>query len=594
MQHLLLALCLLAAPAADDLTQESERQLLERILKSTNGTSKAVFEELGSRKSRDSLNALTKGFKELTGAPALRNACQAFRHYKDVEGLERSAINTLYSATQDPKPNIQRCAAHGLSYFPEAASAELRRIVDRSDDEVARANALRGLLPDLTTRAGKTEFRVVMKSIRTTQSLTRARCVKAFKAFLENGGEKLFKGTLSDPEVKLGVRRMILEALAASEGSGVRKHLLDGLKAEELTLVHEILLSLAQRGCDDYGKSLNKLIRSRDDGIRREALVAQARILGGDPTFFDQLLDQAADDDRVLRSAAAISLGTIKTTESLEALYKLLNDSDYSVRFQAMEAAFAARHPSAIPVLLERLQRERGVMRPVLLKRLSLLTGEDFGNSTTMWENWWRDHEEGFSIPPLAQAEQAAAERGARKENNSTRASFYGLRIVSDRICFVIDNSGSMKTKTASGKTRLAAMQEQLSATLRSLPNATLINLVFFAVKAEKWKDSLQVLNAESRADAIDEVMGLGMKSATVTYEGLMAGLEDPRVDTIYLLTDGQPYGGAMPNADDILRAIRRHNSVRHVVIHCISVGRDSGFLENLATENHGQYTRVD
>jgi hypothetical protein len=118
--------------------------------------------------------------------------------------------------------------------------------------------------------------------------------------------------------------------------------------------------------------------------------------------------------------------------------------------------------------------------------------------------------------------------------------------------------------------------------------------MVFFAAKIERWGDKLQSLSKGNRASAIEMLQEIGTGGATITYEGLIAGLEDPRVDTIYLLTDGQPYGGAMPKAADILREIGRRNTVRHVVINCISVGRDSGFLQNLADQNHGKYTRVD
>jgi hypothetical protein len=137
-------------------------------------------------------------------------------------------------------------------------------------------------------------------------------------------------------------------------------------------------------------------------------------------------------------------------------------------------------------------------------------------------------------------------------------------------------------------------MQGQLSETFAGLPDGILVNMAFFAAKVKLWSDELKILNPSSRKDAVEMVNEIGTGGATITYEGLMAGLADPRVDTIYLLTDGQPYGGALPNAGDILREVGRVNSVRHVVINCISVGRDSGFLRNLAEQNHGKYTRVD
>ncbi len=49
-----------------------------------------------------------------------------------------------------------------------------------------------------------------------------------------------------------------------------------------------------------------------------------------------------------------------------------------------------------------------------------------------------------------------------------------------------------------------------------------------------------------------------------------------------------------MPKTGDILRGIARRNTVRHIVINCISVGSDSTFLKKLAEQNNGSYIRVD
>ncbi|MCH2104636.1 MAG: HEAT repeat domain-containing protein [Planctomycetes bacterium] len=585
---------LLSSATPEDLSQLSERDLLARIMKETNQTPTAVFEELGKRKTKDSFNALEKGYVELTGNPGILSASKAFVHFKGVAGLERAAIKVLYDAAHDAKQARRRNATIGLALFPEAASSDLHRLVDRSDDPVVRANALKGLLPALSESAKKRDLRKVTENLRLTTTLTRGKAVKALKAFLTNGGAGLFKGTLTDKDLSIGVKRIIAQSLSESEVEGVNEHLLDALKASEESLVYAALVMLAERGCDDYGKHLSRLMRSKDKAIRQEALVAQAKLSGGDPTFLERLLDQAEEDDPVARSAAAISLAAVRTPDALSALYELLNDPEYSVRFQAVEAILAARHKSSISPLLRRLDKEKGVMRPIILNNLRLLTGEDFGNSARMWLSWWKDHQESFQIPSLRDAEAAEAARGERKDGNRTKASFYGMRIISNRLCFVIDNSGSMTNKTPSGKTRLKAMQDQLKETLENLQDGTLLNLAFFAARVELWADELKLLNTQSRADAIEMISEIGTSGATMTYEGLLAGLSDPRVDTIYLLTDGTPYGGSLPNTGDILREISRINSVRHVVIHCVSVGQDSAFLQSLAEQNNGDYTRVD
>ena len=592
---MLATLALLAAPvAAQDLSQESERQLLERVSTKKNGTDKAVFEELGGRKTRAAFQALKSSLSELTGNPGLKSATEAFRHFKGVPELERMAISTLYSVSQEAHLTRQRLSAAALSRFSNQAEDELTRIVDKSSDPVTRANALDGLLPALSSNATRKDLNFTLDAMRVTVTLTRAECLKGLKAFMENGPAKNFKDALSNKDLSASVRRMVLEAIASIPSDEYSAHLMDALKSKEDEIAHGALLALADRGWMDYGRELRKLIKHSDQAIRRDALVIQAELLGSDPIFFDRLLDQADSDDHVERSAAAISLGTIRTQESMLALHRLLKDPDSGVKFQALQAVLAARKEASVPALIEVLQIERGLLMPTVSRNLQLLTAQDFGSSHSRWSAWWRDNSEKFTCPSIETAQAALAARAEIKASSKTRASFFGIRILSDRICFVIDNSASMLSKTKSGKTRLQAMQDQLIQTLRALPESTLANLTFFAARIERWKDKLHSLNKGNRESAVEMIRAIGTGGATITYEGLLAGLEDPRVDTIYLLTDGHPAGGAMPRTSDILREIARRNTVRHVVINCISIGQDSTFLRKLAEQNNGTYTRVD
>ncbi|MFT4515858.1 MAG: Mg-chelatase subunit ChlD, partial [Planctomycetota bacterium] len=73
----------------------------------------------------------------------------------------------------------------------------------------------------------------------------------------------------------------------------------------------------------------------------------------------------------------------------------------------------------------------------------------------------------------------------------------------------------------------------------------------------------------------------------------IMAAMEDPEVDTIYLLTDGVPTQGEVVDAEEILEAVMRENRTRQVIIHCISVGMKSTLLMDLAALTGGQYKEV-
>jgi len=63
-------------------------------------------------------------------------------------------------------------------------------------------------------------------------------------------------------------------------------------------------------------------------------------------------------------------------------------------------------------------------------------------------------------------------------------------------------------------------------------------------------------------------------------------------VDTVVLLTDGQPNCGKYWFPDDILAAVRRRNESRRIAVHCVSLGTDSDLLRRLAAENSGRYAR--
>jgi len=63
-------------------------------------------------------------------------------------------------------------------------------------------------------------------------------------------------------------------------------------------------------------------------------------------------------------------------------------------------------------------------------------------------------------------------------------------------------------------------------------------------------------------------------------------------VDTIFLLSDGVPGLGKFVTTPDILRAVRRENQIRRIMIHCVAIGTESELLRQLAAENGGRYVR--
>jgi predicted protein tyrosine phosphatase len=83
------------------------------------------------------------------------------------------------------------------------------------------------------------------------------------------------------------------------------------------------------------------------------------------------------------------------------------------------------------------------------------------------------------------------------------------------------------------------------------------------------------------------------MVGSTNIFDALEKAFTDQDVDTIYLLTDGEPSAGRIKDVESILDEIRRWNRTRQIVIHCIAIGIDSNLCKRLAAENGGSYRYV-
>ena len=170
---------------------------------------------------------------------------------------------------------------------------------------------------------------------------------------------------------------------------------------------------------------------------------------------------------------------------------------------------------------------------------------------------------------------------------------------------FVIDQSGSMSAADTSGvkgatgdgeddgpANRLDAAVREVLRALTQLDEQAFANVILFHTTIQPWNDELVRMTKRRRAELSKHLLKQRPIGGTNLYDGLEQALMDPEVDTVLLLSDGVPGAGKYTATDDILRAIRRVNQTRRIVIHCVSLGRDSDLLRRLAAENGGRYAR--
>jgi len=215
---------------------------------------------------------------------------------------------------------------------------------------------------------------------------------------------------------------------------------------------------------------------------------------------------------------------------------------------------------------------------------------------------WWSAEGEDFSPPLLAEAQAAEAERTTRRSTNQTTATFYGLEVVSDRVAFIVDRSGSMSAKaggkgrtgTAAKKTgvgtRLTVAHEELTGALKGLSPGVMFNVIYFSTGVYPWQDELVEKDQDVHEEAVSFSARQKPGGGTNIYDAILVAFEDRRVDTIYLLSDGDPSTGKVVAPALILERIAKLNRTRKVQVHCISIGKRSTFMRNLAAQNGGVY----
>ncbi len=223
-------------------------------------------------------------------------------------------------------------------------------------------------------------------------------------------------------------------------------------------------------------------------------------------------------------------------------------------------------------------------LRRAIGQTLQRLTGQSYYADYELWARWWRGARETFSVPDKVM--EAATKPGTR-----TVARFYGLPVDSERVVFVIDQSGSMSSTTNNKEDYKIAVDEVMKA-LKRLKRGSKANVILFETDVHAWKKALGSVNNSSRAALRRYLESNGPTGGTNLFDGLEMALLHKGVDTICLLSDGIPNGGKFSSELDIIREVRRINELKRITIHCVSLGRESSLLKRLASENGGRYVR--
>jgi len=249
-------------------------------------------------------------------------------------------------------------------------------------------------------------------------------------------------------------------------------------------------------------------------------------------------------------------------------------DASPLVRMYGHDALAPRQEKEAMRLLVSGLAEEPSLrLRWRIVRQLRKASGLKHGLDVRPWRLWAEDLEDGWR----------RADKLPEVEEEQVTSSFAGLPLYSDRLSFLIDFSGSMWVEK-DGKTRKQRVDEELRSTLERLDDDTRFNLFVVTATVQGWKKQLTPAKKKDVRKAIDWFEGRSDRGTGDYWAAMMRAAEDPEVDSLILLGDGAPSGGARWNVELIRDLWRHENRYRGLSVDMILV-EANGRLERLWTE---------
>jgi Mg-chelatase subunit ChlD len=378
----------------------------------------------------------------------------------------------------------------------------------------------------------------------------------------------------------------------------VRKGLVD----EALEVRRAAAKVLGSRRDKESVPELRKLLASKVPEDVRLALEALTAIEGTTSVWLKELATYAGSAERDIRNAALEVLGQARDKRQIEAMLQGLEHDDWSTRFVAVEALRAVRDKVAVPKLIERMAKESGRLKKSIAEALWQLTAQPFDEDAARWAAWWKDAAATFAVASEQDVDKAAADREKRRLSQRTASpnKFFGIQVESRRVLFILDTSGSMlesmygRLVGKRGAARIDVAKEELAQAVKNLEEGTLFNIFTFSTGVMPWqKEGVVVCSESTRKAALEWIERLGAQGATNLYDSIKLAFEDKDVDTIFIMSDGEPTNGAVIDPHRIREDVAFWNKHRKIKINTIAIGGNLEVLEWLAKDAEGKYVQM-
>lgn len=551
------------------------------------GLRRAAGTALGAQGNRGVDLLLTVLSDPQRATPAVRDACLVGLAASGNDRALRSLAVLAVQGSTAQRLEVLRLLAGTKDV---AAVTRARLQLAGETDQVLAATAVRQLCEEKNGRADDLAAALAERSGADPIPAVRAELVHGLVALGEPATwPLLLRMAASDAGAVRAAVRSVAE-LVAKDTALVRWLAADGL-ASPLPAERKAALLLLRQAPAEAIQPLLARVRARLKNPTRQDLelaVGLHDLLARDPSWQLEVMALARSQDPMLRTAGLDLLRELAAPEGLEIAQRSLDHKQWEVRAAALRFVVAVRHVSSIPLLIARFGKEEGRLERELSDALFQHTGRRLFDAAS-WQRWWQQNAAGFVLPALASVQSQGGGSGGGT------VSYFDIPLVSRRTAFVIDVSGSMSAKigTDRKRSRLDEAKAQLLRVVDALPESHWCNLIVYQSSVRGVWDRLRLAKTRDKDELRQAIAALAPAGGTNIHDALELAFRDPEVDTIYLLTDGEPSAGAITDVQDLADEVRRWNRVRQVVIHGIAVGLDSALLKRLAAESGGEYRFV-
>lgn len=402
-------------------------------------------------------------------------------------------------------------------------------------------------------------------------------------------------------------------AASADVGSDVLEALKKGLRSDDLEQKTKAIidvgrlsgqLSPAQKKA--AAAQLNRAFgKATDTEVRRTMVRALARLRheNGWVPVINAALEDKTD---LVRKTARLEVfaGRSDMLEVLQTLIGQEKNAAYKSRLILLIGD--RRKHDAVPFLITLLADRETMVKTCAAEALEAITKQPLGYSAKRWAGWrkvWEKRKlaKGDTGPSVAPEH----EEGKEPEPHATRSlhpDFYGLRIRSKDVVFVVDISGSV------GSTGVQDAKRELVKAVESLGSDVSIAALFFSEKVHFWKDGQMVkATPDNKADLAFFLRGLEPGRKTDVFSAFNAGLKiiDRRVEelaklgierkrpaTLLAVSDGQDNVRGVPMR--IIEERLDRLDLERAQVHSIVLGgKHNKLMRMLAHYGSGKYILV-